>query len=705
MVFPETSHPDTAANGTVLMDGSVGEGTTARRLRELEALYSISCAIHASLKFDEVLHHALEQVLEVFDFPAGVLRLLDVSTGDLQLTTQLGLAPALLKELEPAVRIGEGLCGRAAGERAISVVEDLSRGAYTASPWSRHGYHTFVAAPLRCKGMLLGCLGLATDRACIFGEADRELLAALTNQIAMAVANTELYAGAQRKIEHLSALHQCSRDVGSAPDLPHVLTLITQRMAQLLDLKRTAVLSHQAETAELLGAAAFGFPDEAVGAMRAPLESLPAAAEILREGQSWLGGDPAGAGLLPEPFVRQVQLAAALAIPLIADNEVLGLLIGDRDGESLRLSADEMDLAMIFANQASVWMARARALAEATAAQSRFRGLLELAPDAIVLVDHEGRIDLVNGQGEQMFGYRREELIGQSVEILIPERYRSGHTQHRSNYLRERRTRPMGCGLDLYGARKDGTEFPVEISLSPTSMDDSALVITIIRDVTERKRAEEERAQLLDREREKGEQLKLAIREAHHRIKNNLQSISDLLYLELVSGGGASAEEVLRESVERIQSIALVHDLLTQDEDVQTVDTRALAERLVPMVLRGAPLLAEGVSVQVHVPSILLSSKKATTLALILNELVSNAAKHGMCGQPQGRLQVRLRPAEEGLMLRVEDDGPGLPAGFELARDAHVGLQVVRTLAERDLGGKLRLSSGPGLVAEVWFPW
>jgi two-component sensor histidine kinase len=138
---------------------------------------------------------------------------------------------------------------------------------------------------------------------------------------------------------------------------------------------------------------------------------------------------------------------------------------------------------------------------------------------------------------------------------------------------------------------------------------------------------------------------------------------------------------------------------------VQTVDVRALAERLVPMVLRGGRLSANALSLQLQVPSLSLSSKKATTLALILNELLSNAAKHAFVGRQQGRLQVCLSPAEEGLLLRVEDDGPGLPPEFELARDASVGLQVVRTLAERDLAGKLRLSRGPGLIAEVWFPW
>ena len=125
-----------------------------------------------------------------------------------------------------------------------------------------------------------------------------------------------------------------------------------------------------------------------------------------------------------------------------------------------------------------------------TVAEEKFRGLVEAAPDAIVAVDRNGRIALVNAQTERLFGYRRDELIGEPVEVLVPLRSRQIHPERRSRYLDDPRPRPMGAGMELAARRKDGAEFPAEISLSAIDTEDGILVSAAIRDVTERKRAE-----------------------------------------------------------------------------------------------------------------------------------------------------------------------------------------------------------------------
>src|SRR5262249_7415661 len=128
-------------------------------------------------------------------------------------------------------------------------------------------------------------------------------------------------------------------------------------------------------------------------------------------------------------------------------------------------------------------------------AEDRFRLVVEASPNGIVLVDERGRIELVNAYAEKLFGYRREELIGQTMEILVPERFRAEHTAHRAQVLAAPSARQMGAGRELFGRRKDGSEFPVEIGLSPIQSQGGILLLAAIVDISARKRAEAEARQ------------------------------------------------------------------------------------------------------------------------------------------------------------------------------------------------------------------
>ncbi|MBP9693040.1 MAG: PAS domain S-box protein, partial [Alphaproteobacteria bacterium] len=122
--------------------------------------------------------------------------------------------------------------------------------------------------------------------------------------------------------------------------------------------------------------------------------------------------------------------------------------------------------------------------------KEEFQRILEATPDAMVIINKEGIIIFTNTQAEKIFNYKKDELLGQPVEILIPEPYRSQHPKHREDYFSSPHVRPMGTGMELYGMRKNGEHFPVEISLSPFDMDQDKMALATVRDITDRKRFE-----------------------------------------------------------------------------------------------------------------------------------------------------------------------------------------------------------------------
>ncbi len=210
----------------------------------------------------------------------------------------------------------------------------------------------------------------------------------------------------------------------------------------------------------------------------------------------------------------------------------------------------------------------------------------------------------------------------------------------------------------------------------------------------------------LNKARRCAEQLTISMREADHRIKNNLQAICDVLELELMERK-TDAWAAVERSLQRVRTIATVHESLISHDDAALVDADQVLQRLVPLVVTASQRPGQAVQVKVEACPLTQNSKRTTALALIVNELVGNAVRHGLNHDKRSMVRVSVTERNGTICLRVTDNGAGLPEGFDPQRDAHVGLEIARVLAERELNGRLvlerRRGRATGTVASVRF--
>ena len=357
-----------------------------------------------------------------------------------------------------------------------------------------------------------------------------------------------------------------------------------------------------------------------------------------------------------------------------------------------------------------------------------YQKLLDTMPDAVMIHGIDGRIVLVNQQAEALFGYTRAELLGVAMERLMPERFRVRHVEHRAAYMQHPAVRPMGAGLDLYAQRKDGSEFPVEISLSPTELSGDQFVITTIRDVTERKEADRDRQRLYEAAQEAVHVRNVFLSAISHDLGNPVAAVrmrSRMLREEEVARRN---EPTFVEGLEQIEAAAnhmwqMIEELLDLarlqmgrelELNWQETDLAGLVGELVST--HQATAGRHTLRLELGAAELRGEWDRAR-LERVINNLLSNAVKYSPAG---GEVIVRLAAEADAnrqggwAVLEVEDRGMGIPeADLPLVFDRFhrganvghiggtgIGLASARQIVEQH-GGLLTIESQEGRGTRV----
>ena len=310
--------------------------------------------------------------------------------------------------------------------------------------------------------------------------------------------------------------------------------------------------------------------------------------------------------------------------------------------------------------------------------EAQFHGFLEENPDAVIIIDQTGHINFASHRVETMFGHIPNELVGKPLSVLIPERYKDLHAGHMVRFMNNPTPRMMGVGLELRAIRKDGSEFPTEISLSPHRIPDGIVVVAAIRDIEAAKRVQ-----------------RLLLQELHHRVKNTLATVIAITSQSLRNAKSLEEGRLAVES--RLVALGRAHDLLLQTNSTGAKLIYVICDAIEPFDSHDVQrFIVQDTDIDIGAGAVL-------PLTMSLNELCTNAVKYGALANSTGRIDITSTVDEIAQRFRLTWTELGGPAVQQPTRRSF-GSRLINRLAEQ-LQGDVRLRYEPtGVVYELDIP-
>jgi PAS domain S-box-containing protein len=630
---------------------------TERMAEELRHLQALTDTALANLEPDTLIQKLLARIRTALASDTAMLLLVDAGGRHLTPVACDGFPDVMLKDIH--IPVAEGVVGRIARSEGALIIDDLSDAEI--GPILPKNVKSLVGAPLKIGGRLLGVMHAGTSTPRRFTDADVRLLSLAAGRVALAIRRARLHEA-----------ERAARHAAETAEQQLRLALESGRMGTWQWIIGSGEVKWSPGLEAIHGFAPGTFPGT-FDAVREEIHPddrdrvLQSIAKAVESGEDFYVEYRI---IRPDGAVRWVEGRGRI----FRDSE-------KRPGRMVGICAD---------------------ITERKQAEEKFRLTVEAAPTAMVLVDHRGIMLFVNSLMEQLAGYTRDELVGESVDRLIPLRFRRQHTDYLAGFFKEAGPRSIGAGRELYVLRKDGTEVPIEIGLSPIETADGTFVIATVTDITERKRVAEAEQQAKRKAEEANRAKDEFLAMLSHELRTPLSSI--LGWAVILRSGRLPFEQASHalEVIERNARIEtqLVDSLLDLSRitagklklNMDRVDLSSVVRAVVDSLRPGAD--AKGITIDLTVPPGPVTIRgDGGRLQQIFSNLVSNALKFT---SRNGHVQIHLTRMDSQVEIQVIDDGEGIHAEFlPLIFDRFLQAESTK---ERAYGG---LGLGLAIVREL----